>query len=518
MNVKNIFQTARCVTLEIEDGTIFESDGLYRIYVDEVLYQETNRVISTIYGLLPDTAYTVHVEQNGICATLFVKTDYEYVTLNVRDFGARGDGCQDDTIFIQAAIMACPKDSRVLIPEGEYRVSTLFLKSDIRIELSEGAVLSAFTERAKFPVFQGLVQSYDESGEYNLGTWEGNPLPMYTAIITGVNVERVVLYGQGTIDGNANDNPDNWWYNPKVKKGAFRPRMIFLNHCRNVTIQGIRVQNSPSWNIHPYFSNHLRFLDLTVLNPKDSPNTDGLDPESCKDVEIAGVYFSLGDDCIALKSGKIYMGAKHRVPCEDVLVRQCCMRDGHGSITIGSEMAGGIRNLTVRDCLFLNTDRGLRIKTRRGRGNAAVIDGILFEHIRMDHVMTPFVINCFYFCDPDGHSEYVRTKEALPVDERTPEIRTLVFHNIEATNCHVAGAYFYGLPEQKIRKIMMEHIRITYARDAEPGTPAMMDGLDPVSRMGIYANNIEYLSLRDVKVEGQDGEAVMMEHIDRFAD
>ncbi len=104
------------------------------------------------------------------------------------------------------------------------------------------------------------------------------------------------------------------------------------------------------------------------------------------------------------------MGAKYKRPCENLMIRQCCMRDGHGSVTIGSEMAGGVINLTVKDCLFINTDRGLRIKTRRGRGKDAIVDGILFDNIQMDQVMTPLVINCFYFCDPDGHIEYVRSK------------------------------------------------------------------------------------------------------------
>lgn len=292
--------------------------------------------------------------------------------------------------------------------------------------------------------------------------------------------------------------------------------MIFLNHCEDVVIQGIQVQNSPSWNLHPYFSDHLRFIDLTVTNPKISPNTDGLDPESCKDVEIVGVSFSLGDDCIAVKSGKIYMGARYKTPCEDIMIRQCCMRDGHGSITIGSEMAGGVKNLTVRDCKFLSTDRGLRIKTRRGRGKDAVIDGILFENIRMDHVMTPFVINSFYFCDPDGHTEYVRTKEALPVDERTPEIKSLTFRGIEASNCHVAAAYMYGLPEKKIENVVMEHVHVTYAREAQSDVPAMMDGLDACCRMGVYADNIEHLVLHDVTIEGQTGEAFILNHIDQL--
>lgn len=507
MNVKVIFQTARCVTVEIDDGSIFEAETLRSVYVDGELYQETKSVITSIYGLKPDHEYWVTVSAGGETAGVKVKTDYEFVTLNVRDFGAKGDGVQDDTSFIQAAILCCPADSRVLIPAGTYRITSLFLKDNLRLELSKGAVLSAFTDRAKFPILKGLIESYDEKEEYNLGTWEGNPLDMFSGIVTGIHVKNVILYGEGVIEGNANDDEDNWWHDAKVKRIAFRPRMIFLNHCEHVTVQGIRVQNSPSWNIHPYFSNHLRFLDLSVRNPKDSPNTDGLDPESCSDVEIAGVDFSLGDDCIAVKSGKIYMGSKHRIPSSDITIRQCCMRDGHGSVTIGSEMAGGVKNLVVKDCRFLHTDRGLRIKTRRGRGEAAVIDEILFEHIEMDHVMTPFVINSFYFCDPDGHSDYVQTKEAMPVDERTPHIRRLAFRNIRAKNCHVAAAYFYGLPEQKIEQVEMEHVRVTYAENPVEGVPAMMDGIHPVTRMGIYADNLHRLVLKDVAICGQDGEA-----------
>ena len=497
MEIKVIFATARCAAVEICDGSIYESDTEKEIYVN-------------------GTFYEMAVKAEGGEETVKVRTPGEFVTLNVREFGAKGDGIQDDTPFIQAAILSCPKDSRVLVPEGTYRVTSLFLKSDIRLELAEGAVLSADTDRSRFPILKGLVESYDEKEEYNLGTWEGNPLDCYSSIITGIHVENVEIYGLGVIDGNAGD--DNWWRDPKVKRGAFRPRMIFLNHCKNVTVQGIQVQNSPSWNVHPYFSTGLRFIDMSVLNPKDSPNTDGMDPESCRDVEIAGVYFSVGDDCIAVKSGKIYMGSRYRTPSENILIRQCCMRDGHGSITVGSEMAGGVRNLTVKDCMFFHTDRGLRLKTRRGRGKDGVIDNIRFDHIRMDHVMTPFVINSFYYCDPDGHSDYVASKEALPVDDGTPWIRTLEFSDIRANNCHVAAAYLYGLPERKIEQVEMKHIRVNYAEDAKAGEPAMLDGIEPVSRMGIFAGNIGTLILEDVEIQGQKGKKIITEHIEHLVE
>ncbi len=517
MKLNIIYKNVRCAVAECIDGSIFQLGKKYDVYVNGVKTKETDRVIFSLYGLKPQTMYTVEVKDGEETAAWAVfTTDYEFVTLNVRDFGAKGDGVNNDTSFIQAAIMACPKDSRVLIPEGVYKVTSLFLKDDVKIELEKGAVLEAYTDRTMFPIFPEAVQSYDEEKEYILGTWEGNPLPMFSAIITGVNVKNAVLYGEGILDGKAGKEEGNWWNNPKVMNIAFRPRMIFLNQCENIVVQGITVQNSPSWNIHPFFSNHLRFLDLSVLNPKDSPNTDGLDPESCRDLEIAGVYFSLGDDCIAVKSGKIYMGAKYRTPSEDITIRQCCMRDGHGSVTIGSEMAGGVKNLIVKDCLFLHTDRGLRIKTRRGRGKDAIIEGVLFDNIHMDHVMTPFVANSFYFCDPDGHTEYVRTKEALPVDDRTPDIRSLAFRNIQADNCHVAAAFFYGLPEQKIGRVEMSNVRVNYAAETQTGVPAMMEGVEPMTRSGLFAANIKTLVLHNVEIQGQDGEAMVLEHIDQI--
>ncbi len=520
MEFKLLLVTARTAVIELLEEGYYNTNDEYEIYVNGELFTKSNKVVQSLNDLKPETEYLIYVAKTDCHGNTYqsqeilFRTSYEFVTLNVRDFGAKGDGCSDDTTFIQCAINACPKESRVLIPEGVYKITSLFLKSDIRIELAKGAVLSAFTDRTKFPILPGRIESYDEREEYNLGTWEGNPLDCFSGIITGINVQNVMIYGQGTIDGCASD--ENWWENPKVKRIAWRPRLIFLNHCEQVTIQGITVKNSPCWNIHPYFSEHLRFYDLIILNPKDSPNTDGLNPESCKDVEIIGVYFSLGDDCIAIKSGKIYMGSKHKKPSENIMIRQCCMRDGHGSITIGSEMAGGVKNLVVRECLFLHTDRGLRIKTRRGRGKDAIIDGILFENIKMDHVMTPVVINCFYFCDPDGHSEYVQSKEYHPVDERTPYVGKLIFRNLECTNCHAAAAYMYGLPEQKIKKVTFDKVNISYAKEPIAGPPAMMDGAEKTTLLGLFANNLEELVLNEVTITGNREEAFLIQNVDRL--
>ena len=298
-----------------------------------------------------------------------------------------------------------------------------------------------------------MLQSYDETDEYNLGTWEGNPLPMFSGIICGIGAEDVVIYGQGKINGNA--SKENWWKDPKVMNIAFRPRLFFISGCKNVTLQGVTFCNSPSWTLHPYFSNDLKFIGVTVQNPSDSPNTDGLDPESCKNVEILGVRFSLGDDCIAVKS-------------------------------------------------------------RRGRGKDALLSNIIFRNLTLDHVMTPLVVNCFYFCDPDGKTTYVQSRDVYPVDDRTPQVKKMVFENMECTNCHVAAAFFDGLPEQKIEEIYMKDISISYAENAKCDVPAMSDGVEKSSKRGMFARNVAKLTLDNVKIEGQVGEAYELEGVDEL--
>ena len=186
------------------------------------------------------------------------------------------------------------------------------------------------------------------------------------------------------------------------------------------------------------------------------------------------------------------------------------------SVTVGSEIAAGVKNVHITDCLFMNTDRGLRVKTRRGRGKLSVLDDISFENIDMDNVMTPFVVNSFYFCDPDGKTNYVGSKEPLPVDDRTPSIKRLTFRNIKASNCHVAGAYIYGLPESKIEKLTFENIDFTYAKDAKPGVAAMMLGCDEAVKQGLIINNAKELILKNVNITGCEGEPVVTGNVDKI--
>ena len=152
-------------------------------------------------------------------------------------------------------------------------------------------------------------------------------------------MSNVVITGEGTLDGCATF--DDWWGGRQGQNHSIPAPYGILNHCDHVVLHGVTIQNSPSWNLHPYFSDDLRFLDLTILNPWDSPEYGWNGSRIGERSEIAGIYFSLGDDCIALKSGKYYMGHKYKVPSQNIEVRQCCMNNGHGAVTIGSEMAAG---------------------------------------------------------------------------------------------------------------------------------------------------------------------------------
>lgn len=504
MNVSALFVSARKIVLELEsEGSFYTTPYVVRVNGNKL--EETNRVVYPVENLLPDTDYHIELLRNDqVIAQLNAHTLWEYVTLNVRHFGAKGDGIHDDTLAIQAAISCCPPNSRVLVPAGRYAVTSLFLKSEMTLELAEGAILSGCLDRDRLAIVPGMIPTQDESGELNLGTWEGNPLPMFTALLHGQDIHDVVITGKGILDGNA--SYDNWWHAFRKIRGAYRPRMIFLNRCKNVTIEGITSRNSPSWNLHPYFSENLRLINLQVQNPMISPNTDGLDVESCRNVLIAGVDFSVGDDCIAIKSGKIYMGKTYQKPCRDIEIRHCHMKDGHGGVTLGSEMAAGIYHLLVRDCRFVSTDRGLRIKTRRGRGKDSIVEDCVFQNIEMDGVKSPFVVNCFYNdCDPDGRTSYVSSKDPLPVDDRTPAVRQLAFRNIDIKNAHYCGAFIYGLPEQKVDRVEFSHVRMSFAKDAKSGRPALMNGLPIYCKKGMVLYNIADLILDDVQIKDYDG-------------
>lgn len=159
MELKLVIKTGRSAVVEFDDGGKYYSKEEYTLLINGEEYGKTEKVVTTIYGLKPDTEYKITAVYAGKeYGPVEFKTDYEYVTLNVREFGAYGDGEHDDTNAIQCAIMAAPKDSRVLVPEGVYKISSIFLKDNLNLELAKGAVLSAFTERDKFLYYRDRLR------------------------------------------------------------------------------------------------------------------------------------------------------------------------------------------------------------------------------------------------------------------------------------------------------------------------------------------------------------------------
>ncbi len=499
----------RSVTLEVETPCCYETEQPHIVLLNGREILRTTRNVISLPGLEPDTEYTVQIcdtaetaEQDNFSLTF--RTRRESFLLDVRRFGAAGDGVKQDTAALQAAIMACPAAGTVYFPAGTYLTGPLFLKSDITLWLGEDARLLGLPDRRDYPVLPGMTPGTDEKSEYPLGTWEGNPLDSFASLITGIGVENVDIIGPGTLDGGAQYG--DWWVRSRVKRIAWRPNTVFLSGCRNIRMQNLTVCNSPSWTVHPYYSDDLRFVDLSISNPPDSPNTDGFDPESCTNVTLLGTRISVGDDCIAIKSGKYYMSREHYKPTRSVKIRNCLLERGHGSVTIGSEIAGGVMDVHASKCVFSGTDRGLRIKTRRGRGDRSVLTDLVFEDIRMEGVHMPVTVNMFYYCDPDGHSTYVQDQNRMPVDERTPRVGTITIRRVECYDADASAVCVYGLPEQPVEKIELEDVSVSFLprtrRKAQ--CPLMMDGLSPMTGKSFFFKNVEEVSLRRVRIAAAD--------------
>jgi polygalacturonase len=243
--------------------------------------------------------------------------------------------------------------------------------------------------------------------------------------------------------------------------------------------------------VHPYRCRHLQVSALKIENPADSPNTDGLNPESCEDVDICGVAFSVGDDCIAIKAGKRGAGDNaHLAPCTDVTIRHCLMQFGHGAVVMGSEMSGDIRDVTIQNCVFHQTDRGLRLKTRRGRGG--VIEHVRMENIDMEGVPTPVAVNAFYFCDADGKDDWVQSRIAGRVDETTPRIADITVANVTADGVTLAAAAVLGLPEAPVSALLFENFTVSYDASAQADVPLMALGVARVRHGGIIAEFCDF--------------------------
>jgi polygalacturonase len=226
--------------------------------------------------------------------------------------------------------------------------------------------------------------------------------------------------------------------------------MIRFVRCKDIAIEQVTLQNSPEWNIHPLLCERVRIDGVTITNPVPSPNTDGIDVESCRDVQVINCRIDTGDDSIALKSGQDEAGRKMGRPCEDVIISNCVVYHGHGGVTIGSEMSGGVRDVTVSNCVFHGTENGIRIKSQRGRGG--VVEGVAVSNVVMQDVPHPFVITTFYM----GKD---KPNQTFPVDAGTPVFRDFLFSNITARGAKDAGG-ITGLREMPVSDVTFSNVHV----------------------------------------------------------
>ncbi|KEO74252.1 glycoside hydrolase family 28 protein [Anditalea andensis] len=352
----------------------------------------------------------------------------------------------------------------IYFPAGEYLTGAIELKSNITLHLDAGAVLKFSTDFDHYLPFVKL-------------RWEGTVMNSFSPLIYGYEAENIAIVGRGKIDGQG----EAWWkemyrvkypkeelplnryqkmwdeqnpdletadyYQGTMKIKFFRPPLIQPFKCKNIRIEGITIVNSPFWTINPAFSENITITGVTILNPP-SPNTDGINPTSCKNVRISDCHISVGDDCITIKSGRDMDGRKYATPTENVTITNCTMLSGHGGVVIGSEVSGDIKKVTITNCVFDGTKRGIRLKSARGRGGTV-------EEIRVSNVVMKnigdqaIVLDLFY--DPNTEEE--------PVTERTPTFRNIHISNVTGSNVNVAG-HVKGITEMPIDNLTFTNINM----------------------------------------------------------
>jgi len=366
----------------------------------------------------------------GVCFAL--GSPARALTCDVREAGATGDGHTKDTAAIQKAIDHCAESGGVVhFARGTYVSAPLTLKSHTHLELVKGAILLGSPDMADYPVRTDAP-------------WRR------LSLLHADNAEDIAITGEGTIDGNGKI----WWDAVLNRtKGAHenqRPLLIDLTHSKQILIEGVTIQNSPQYNITTFWCDGLTVRNVRIVNPgRGAPNTDGIDPVSTSHVLIEHDYIDTGDDNVAIKSGLVERGDPN-VPSTDITIRDCIFKAGHG-LSIGSETAGGVRNVTVERVSFTGTRQGIRIKSARGRGND--IGDFTYRDIHMDGVETPIQITSYY-------TGIVKDDPGQPVTEHTPKFHDITIENLKATGAKNA-AVIMGLPESPIRHVMLRNVDIS---------------------------------------------------------
>ncbi len=400
------------------------------------------------------------------------RTSFPNELYNITNYGAIPDGKTLNTEAINNAIKTCSKSGGgiVLVPAGEFLTGAIHLENNVNLQVAEGATLIFSTNTADY---LPLVKS----------SWEGVYCYNYSPLIYAYKKENIALTGKGKIHGMS--TPENWWYmkgkeaygwkegmpsqydapgrptlmqynknQTPIKDRTFgdghylRPHMVQFMDCNKVLIEDITIEDSPFWVLHPVLSENVVVHGVTINS--NGPNNDGCDPESCRNVLIENCLFNTGDDCIALKSGRDQDGRALNKPIENVVIRNCVMKNGHGGVVLGSEISGGSKNIFVEDCKMSSPelDRAIRIKTNNNRGG--VIEKFYVRNIEVGEVKEAVMrINCAYDSKEGQGNFNPMVKEVYIENVHAEKAKyglllqglddTITVQNIHITNCRFDG-------------------------------------------------------------------------------
>ena len=391
--------------------------------------------------------------------------------------GAKADGKTLNTTLINHTVdrLSQAGGGTLFFPAGTYLTGAIRLKSNITLELEAGATLL-------------FSDNFDDYLPFMEVRHEGVMMKSFSPLISAMDAENITIKGEGTLDGQGKA----WWteffriyvdlekngmrelnkYQPlwerendvealyaetnedwhgTLKRRFFRPPFIQPVRCRRVRIEGVKIINSPFWTVNPEFCDNVVVTGVTIHNVP-SPNTDGINPESCRNVHISDCHISVGDDCITLKSGRDAQARRLGVPCENITITNCTMLSGHGGVVIGSEMSGSVRKVTISNCVFDGTDRGIRIKSTRGRGG--VVEDIRVSNIIMSNIKREAVVlNLKYSKMP-----------VEPMSERTPLFRDISISGLTAVGVKTP-VKIVGLEEAPVTDIILRDINVKNARE-----------------------------------------------------
>ena len=384
----------------------------------------------------------------------------------ITDFGAKPG--VEATAAIAAAIEACHRagGGRVVVPAGEWPTAAIHLKSNVNLHVVKGATLRWIFEPAKYHVV--------------FTRWEGVECMNYSAFIYAFEQENIAVTGEGTLDGGA--DWDTWWgwcnkQAGPVKQtaardrlnamgeegvpvaqrvfgegGMLRPNFIQPYRCKNILIEGVTIIRSPMWELHPVLSENVTVRGVKISS--HGPNNDGFDPESCRNLLVEDTVFDTGDDCIAIKSGRNNDGRRLNVPCENIIIRNCTMQNGHGGVVLGSECTGGIRNVFVENCVMDSPelDRAFRFKNNAARGG--ILENFFARDVKIGRVTEAVVTVDLLYAEgaKGGFKAVVRN---IQLDHITSSASPRVFFirgfaGAEVDNIRISNSTFSGITETDV--------------------------------------------------------------------